>query len=96
MNPLHRGKSQFLPPKQKIFGTPVNPTNSHSFGPRGKISCTYTLTQWAKQPEVQETWAKISKQHNLVQSPFENDYDIERIFGFADGFLLTPWPNVLR
>lgn len=70
--------------------------HSSSFGPRGKISYTYTLTQWAKQPEVQETWAKICKQHNLVQSPFENDYDIERIFGFADAFILSSWPTLLR
>ncbi|KAK2756120.1 hypothetical protein FQN54_005528 [Arachnomyces sp. PD_36] len=65
------------------------------FGPKGKINATYTLTQWAKQPEVQETWAKISKQHNLVQSPFENESDIDRLFGFADGFLLTSWPTML-
>jgi hypothetical protein len=67
-----------------------------SFGLRGKVNCTYTLTQWAKQPEVKDAWAKISKKHNLVQSPFENEYDIDRIFGFADGFLLTSWPIMLR
>ena len=45
---------------------------------------------------MQDTWAKISKEHNLVQSPFTNDQVIERVFAFADTFVLASWPGVPR
>lgn len=59
----------------------------HRWGPPKTYRSKYTLSQWAKRPEVQAAWAEIVKQHNL-SVPLLQDMEIDRIFGFTDASLL--------
>jgi len=41
----------------------------------------FSLTEWAKQPEIQQVWKDIAKKNNLAEKEFR---DIDRIFSFTD------------
>lgn len=58
------------------------------FGPRGKLRCTFTLTQWAKTSEVQQAWEEIATRHQLRDTELR---DVDRIFGFLDMALTGSW-----
>lgn len=59
------------------------------FGPQSKMRFTFTLTEWAKKPEVQRAWEEIAEKHQLRDGKLR---DVERIFGFLDSALLMSWP----
>jgi len=41
----------------------------------------FSLTQWAKQPEIQDAWKDIAEKNDLAEKGFR---DIDRIFSFTD------------
>ncbi|KFZ02442.1 hypothetical protein V500_00185 [Pseudogymnoascus sp. VKM F-4518 (FW-2643)] len=49
----------------------------------------FTLTEWAKQPEVQRAWQEIAQAHQLRDKTLG---DIDRIFGFTDAALTWSYP----
>ncbi|KAJ9198133.1 hypothetical protein DTO166G4_1626 [Paecilomyces variotii] len=51
------------------------------FGPPGKQRVKFTLTEWAKRPEVQKAWKEIAAKHDLRQKEL---WDTDRVFGFTD------------
>lgn len=57
------------------------------------MSLSFTFTQWAKQPEVQEAWKQIADKNGLVQKDLGN---VDRIFGFLDGMMLMSYPLYFR
>lgn len=57
------------------------------WGPPKTYRVRFTLTEWAKRPEVQEAWASLISKHNLKVAKLQ-DMDIDRIFEFADGSLM--------
>lgn len=63
------------------------------YGPLSKAQAKFTLTEWAKRPEVAEAWRKISKDNDLRDKELR---DPDRIFGFIDVLLLIPYPAVYR
>jgi len=50
---------------------------------------SFTLTAWAKQPEIQEAWKEIAQKHDLKEKELR---DVDRIFGFLDGMMLQSYP----
>ncbi|KAF2461897.1 NAD dependent epimerase/dehydratase family protein-like protein [Lineolata rhizophorae] len=52
------------------------------YGEPGLTRVSFTLAQWAKQPEVLQAWKEIAKEHDLMDKEL---HDQDRIFGFADG-----------
>ncbi|KAF3391200.1 hypothetical protein DPV78_010939 [Talaromyces pinophilus] len=63
------------------------------YGPLSKAQAKFTLTEWAKRPEVAEAWRKIAKDNDLRDKELR---DPDRIFGFIDVLLLIPYPAVYR
>ncbi|KAK3045450.1 hypothetical protein LTS18_013800 [Coniosporium uncinatum] len=51
------------------------------FGPAGCMRFKFSLTQWAKQPEIQDAWKDIAEKNDLAEKGFR---DIDRIFSFTD------------
>lgn len=70
--------------------TPYSPP-PRGFGPPAKIRYTFTLTEWAKRPEVQRAWAEIAQRNNLREREME-DMDIDRVFGFTDAAMMWSYP----
>jgi hypothetical protein len=64
-----------------------------SFGPQGHVRYTFTLTEWAHRPEVQEAWKSLSEKYALTANPFA---DVEQMFMFPDICILNSWPTTLR
>jgi hypothetical protein len=58
-----------------------------SYGPPVVVRYTYTMAEWARQPEVREAYAKIAKKHGLDPHVIDQS---DRIFGFADTLVLAP------
>ncbi|RFU24187.1 hypothetical protein B7463_g12150, partial [Scytalidium lignicola] len=65
-------------------------TPPRGYGPVGKLRYTWKFTDWAKKTVVQTTWAKLQKEHNLCQSPFEED-KVDQIFAFLDSNIACTW-----
>ncbi|KAF2110681.1 NAD dependent epimerase/dehydratase family protein-like protein [Lophiotrema nucula] len=57
------------------------------WGPPKTYRTRFTLTSWARRPEVQKAWSSLISKHNLKVDRLE-DMDIDRIFGFTDGSLI--------
>lgn len=72
--------------------TPYNPP-PRGFGPPGKLRYRFTLTEWAKKPEVQRAWQEIAEAHQL---PNKTLGDIDRIFGFTDASMTWRYPINFR
>lgn len=68
--------------------TPYNPP-PRGFGPPGKMRARFTLTKWAKQPEVQKAWSEIAEKHQLRDKSLG---DVDRIFGFTDAAIMGSFP----
>lgn len=62
------------------------------YGPKGITRRKFRLVDWAKKPEVQQTWRELVKQYDLTQDL----HDIDRVFGFLDGTLCRPAPLYFR
>ena len=93
-----------LPNSQRVSGRPLvtllcdkgiwdSADTYGSYGPRGKFSFRFSLTQWAKRKDVQQAWVQIAAQHDLV---YKEIRDIERNFGFLDWALCQSEPFVMR
>lgn len=54
---------------------------------------SFTFTQWAKEPEIQEAWEEIAEKNGLAQKDLG---DVDRIFGFLDGMMLQSYPLYFR
>ncbi|KAF1816336.1 NAD dependent epimerase/dehydratase family protein-like protein [Eremomyces bilateralis CBS 781.70] len=63
------------------------------FGGPGNMKARFTLTSWAKQPEVQAAWREIATKHGLIEKELR---DPDRVFGFADAALLLSHPIQMR
>ncbi|KAL2350176.1 NAD dependent epimerase/dehydratase family protein-like protein [Cryomyces antarcticus] len=59
------------------------------FGPRGTLRFRFTLTEWAKQPEVAQAWKELAEKHGLVDKELR---DVDRIFSFTDAALSWCYP----
>ncbi|OJJ57292.1 hypothetical protein ASPSYDRAFT_1049617 [Aspergillus sydowii CBS 593.65] len=59
------------------------------YGPPGKVRTRFTLTEWAKKPEIQAAWKDIATKNGLTDTTLG---DIDRIFGFTDTALSSPYP----
>ncbi|OJJ77977.1 hypothetical protein ASPBRDRAFT_253535 [Aspergillus brasiliensis CBS 101740] len=68
--------------------TPYSPP-PRGFGPAGTIRYKFLLTEWAKQPEVQQAWKVIAEKHGLREKELR---DTDRVFGFADAALTWSYP----
>ncbi|KAG9521966.1 hypothetical protein KCV07_g3378, partial [Aureobasidium melanogenum] len=58
------------------------------WGPPGLIRFKFTLTEWAKKPEVTAAWKEIASHANLKSDDLG---DVDRIFGFTDAAILNTW-----
>ncbi|OQU95811.1 hypothetical protein CLAIMM_01978 isoform 1 [Cladophialophora immunda] len=63
------------------------------YGPQGHVRYTFTLTEWAHRPEVQEAWKSLSEKYGLMANPFD---DVDQMFMFPDICILNSWPTTLR
>ena len=72
--------------------TPYDPP-PRGFGPPGKVRCRFTLTEWAKKPEVQRAWGEIAEAHQLHDKTLG---DVDRVFGYADVPLAASYPVSYR
>lgn len=63
------------------------------FGPKGAVSFKFSLTEWAKRPEVQKAWDELAQKYNLKKTDVK---DIERVFGFLDFVLAMTHSIYLR
>ncbi|GME40666.1 nad dependent epimerase dehydratase family protein [Neofusicoccum parvum] len=54
------------------------------FGPQATIRRRFTLTDWAKKPEVQQAWKELAQEHDLLDKELR---DVDRIFSFTDNAL---------
>lgn len=63
------------------------------FGPPATYRYKFTLTEWAKRPEVQKAWKEIAAKHQLREPALR---DVDRIFGFADAAILCPYSANFR
>jgi hypothetical protein len=55
-----------------------------SFGGPGVISVKFTMSEWAKKPEIKRAWKEIAEKYDLAPKEFD---DPERIFSFLDAAL---------
>ncbi|RVD33465.1 SDR family oxidoreductase [Mesorhizobium sp. M4A.F.Ca.ET.020.02.1.1] len=62
------------------------------FGPKGRMRFTFTFSEWARRPEVQEAWAELASRHGLMPARLT---DIDRIFGLLD-YILSAVPQLLN
>ncbi|KAH8897997.1 hypothetical protein GQ53DRAFT_885061 [Thozetella sp. PMI_491] len=67
------------------------PPLPRGFGPAVNLRFRFTLTEWAKKSEVVNAWREIAEEAGLQNKELGN---VDRIFGFADAALLTPWPTI--
>lgn len=72
--------------------TPYDPP-PRGFGPPAKLRSRFTLTEWAKKPEVQRTWGEIAETHQLRDKTLG---DIDRVFGYLDVILIASYPVTYR
>lgn len=72
--------------------TPYNPP-PRGFGPPAKLRYRFTLTEWAKKPEVQQAWKELAEKYQLRDGSLG---DVDRIFGFADSALGMSYPILFR
>jgi hypothetical protein len=72
--------------REQVVATPPLP---RGWGPPVVNRFRFTLTEWAKDPQVAKAWAEIAEAANLSKKDLG---DVDRIFGFADAALLAPWP----
>lgn len=63
------------------------------FGPKGSVSFKFSLTEWARQPEVQKAWDELAQKYDLRKTDVK---DIERVFGFLDFTLAMTHSIYLR
>ncbi|KAF2141531.1 uncharacterized protein K452DRAFT_228931 [Aplosporella prunicola CBS 121167] len=68
--------------------TPYEPP-PRGFGPAAVQRSKFTLTEWAKRPEVQKAWRELVENHGLINKEFG---DVDRIFGFTDMALSMSYP----
>ncbi|KAG9856018.1 hypothetical protein KCU98_g3200, partial [Aureobasidium melanogenum] len=61
------------------------------WGPPGLVRFKFTLTEWAKKPEVTAAWKEIASHAKLNSDDLG---DVERIFGFTDAAILNSWGTV--
>ncbi|THY74861.1 hypothetical protein D6C95_10060 [Aureobasidium pullulans] len=59
------------------------------WGPTATMKYKFTLTEWAKKPEIQKAWKEIAEANGLRMTEFS---DIDRVFGFTDGALGWSFP----
>jgi nucleoside-diphosphate-sugar epimerase len=80
--------------KYRTLKMPIEPP-PRGFGEAGMIKSTWSLEEWASEPEVREAWQTLKKRYNLVapRDPFENPKDY---FGLVDTDVLGPWGRSLR
>lgn len=58
------------------------------------MNSTFSLLEWSMQPEVEEAWKEIAKEHDLVLDPFDDRYRA-RIFSFADSAVIGDAPMTI-
>lgn len=76
------------PSLYKESETPYNPP-PRGFGPPGRLRYRFTLTEWAKRPDVQRAWEEIAETHQLCNKELA---DIDRVFGFTDAAMTWSHP----
>jgi hypothetical protein len=69
------------------FTMPHNPP-PRGYGPPGKVRSKFKLTEWAKQPEVNQAWKDIAIENDLTVKQLHN---VDRVFGFTDFALSVSW-----
>ena len=62
------------------------------YGHPGITRSTFSLTEWAAQQDVQQAWAELSAQHNLVIQPFADAAIRAQVFGVPDSAIIGGWP----
>lgn len=76
------------PSVYKETDTPYTPP-PRGFGPPGKMKSRFTLTEWAKKPQVQAAWREIAEKHQLREKELR---DTDRVFGFTDAAIGWSYP----
>ncbi|TIA20911.1 hypothetical protein D6C80_02073 [Aureobasidium pullulans] len=59
------------------------------WGPTATLKFKFTLTEWAKKPEIQKAWKEIADANGLKMTEFA---DVDRLFGFTDGTFGFSYP----
>ncbi|KAI1846416.1 hypothetical protein JX265_011905 [Neoarthrinium moseri] len=68
------------------------PHNPRGYGSNATVRQKFSLTEWAKGPEVQEAWEKIADRHDLACRELK---DVDRVFAFLDGSTTRAGPLLL-
>ena len=60
------------------------------YGPEAKMRLRFSMVAWAASEKVQKAWKEIASKHDLLEKEWT---DIERVFGFLDGWVnqCFPW-----
>lgn len=64
-----------------------------SYGPRGKLRSSFSLLDWAREPETKEAWLQLSKEHELTGNPFDQP---ESWFTFLQWAIEVTWSWATR
>ncbi|KAJ5757980.1 uncharacterized protein N7511_006674, partial [Penicillium nucicola] len=71
------------------INTQQNPL-PRGYGDPETLRFAFSLTEWAKQAEIQEAWKEIEATYGVNWSGID---DVEKVFGFTDFALITPYPS---
>lgn len=75
------GKPELNDEKFTVIDPGADAKTPLGFGPPAKSKFSFTLSQWATQPENVSAWKEIMEKEKLTHNPFE---DVEAHFTFGD------------
>lgn len=64
------------------------PFTPRGHGPRGKLRSSFSLVEWAREPETRRAWKELREEYGLSAEPLE---DPEGTFGFLQFALEVTW-----
>ena len=67
-------------------------TPPRGYGDPGITYSTFSLQEWAEEPEVAKAWTEMTKEHGLVLNPFESAEKRAQVFGVSDSAIVGGWP----
>lgn len=77
--------------ESKYRATPSrHPDPPRGYGPQGVTRSTFSLLEWAGEPEVQAAWAELAKKHSLALDPF-TEVNRSQIFSMTDSAVIGGW-----
>lgn len=88
--PETEDENAFMEIKSQYVPTP------RGYGPPATFRVKFTLAGWAKSDEVKAAWRELTQKHDLSPKELGSDEEIDRIFSFADGALLSSQPGQYR